>query len=604
MTNVAQIALCTSDLPRTARILVDVLGFVSAGGRLRWGEDAAHIQELPTGDDTSLTMWWLVGRQDFFQIELFHHTAPAQRPRPADWQPSDLGWARFGVSVSDFDRALTRLRTAGIEPLSDSVTVGDSRRICFREPGADVIVEIMEDGSGSPDPALAYVAASVTDLDDARRYFGDALGLCELSPEALHRPEHESLWGLPDAQRECALFRARDVLVEVLRYETPIPRPLPADALLSDQGIMNVALGYREPAAMATALAAAQSIGASASGAAPQVAGGVYLRIMDRLSLEMLLVPPALDTLYGFDSKELAPPGIAFPPEVVDALLNTFHRQQYTDVGVSIDYLIGGYGPPVVLLHGWPQTSRCWRLVAPALAAAGYTVIAPDLPGLGQSDPLPDGYGKDVQACVLRAMVRAVGFDGPIRLVGHDIGGYVAFSWARLFPDEVERLVLVDMSLPGLGLEEAMDVARGGRWHHGFFMTPDVPEMLIAGSEDEFFAWWFERLAGDTAAFPPAEIAAFTASYRGREALSRSFGHYRAHLDDGRVNAAWADAGGRLPMPVAAVGGSKSVGDSLAQSLQPVTTTLTSFVIDGAGHFVAEERPEIFVEHVLEFLGS
>lgn len=291
------------------------------------------------------------------------------------------------------------------------------------------------------------------------------------------------------------------------------------------------------------------------------------------------------------------------PGNAADGVIE-FHRLVQTDDDGTLSYLIGGEGPPVVLLHGWPQTARCWRRVAPALTAAGYTVIAPDLPGLGESDPLPQGYGKDTQARALRQLIHRIGVDEPIRLMGHDIGGYVAFSWARLFPEEVIRLVLIDMSLPGLGLEQAMDVARGGRWHHGFFMTPDIPEMLIAGSEDEFFTWWFARLSGNQAAFQPREIQATTAAYRGREALARSFGHYRAHLDDGRINAEWVAQGGRLPMPVAAIGGALSLGDSLARSLMPVASDLRAIVIDGAGHFVAEEQPERFIENVVPFLGD
>ena len=293
------------------------------------------------------------------------------------------------------------------------------------------------------------------------------------------------------------------------------------------------------------------------------------------------------------------------PSERVDEVVpDGFRRLTHVGERGNIGYLIGGEGPPVVLLHGWPQTSRCWVGVAPALAAAGYTVFAPDLPGLGESDPLPDGYGKDAQAEVLRAVLDDLGVGGQVRLIGHDIGGYVAFSWARIHPGEVARLAIVDTTLPGLGLERAMDVARGGRWHHGFFMTPDVPEMLIAGSEDAFFAWWFGRLAKNQAAFPPAAIAATTATYRGRDALARSFGHYRALLDDGRVNAAWLDAGGRLTMPVAAIGGGLSLGESVARDLRAAAPDLEMIVIDGAGHFVAEEQPEPFVEHVVRFLGS
>jgi pimeloyl-ACP methyl ester carboxylesterase len=277
-------------------------------------------------------------------------------------------------------------------------------------------------------------------------------------------------------------------------------------------------------------------------------------------------------------------------------------RETHTVDGARITTLISGAGPPLVLLHGWPQTSRAWYRVVPALAAAGYTVVAPDLPGLGESDALPGGYAKDAVVEALRTVVRDVVGAAALRVVGHDIGGMVAFAWGRSHPEEVVRLAVVDTALPGLGLEEVMNVARGGRWHHGFFMTPDVPAMLVDGTEDEFFGWWFARLAANHEAFPPAEVAATTATYRGRSALDRSFGHYRALLEDGRVNAAWLESGGQLPMPVAAVGGELSLGERVAQDLKPAAPDLRSIVVDGAGHFVAEEQPGRFVEHLLPFL--
>ena len=277
-------------------------------------------------------------------------------------------------------------------------------------------------------------------------------------------------------------------------------------------------------------------------------------------------------------------------------------RETHAVDGARITTLISGEGPPLVLLHGWPQTSRAWHRVVPALASAGYTVVAPDLPGLGESDALPGGYAKDAVVEALRTVVRGVVGAAALRVVGHDIGGMVAFSWGRSHPEEVVRLAVVDTALPGLGLEEVMNVARGGRWHHGFFMTPEVPAMLVAGTEDEFFGWWFARLAANHEAFPPTEVAATTATYRGRSALDRSFGHYRALLQDGRVNAAWLESGGQLPMPVAAVGGELSLGERVAHDLKPAAPDLRPIVVDGAGHFVAEEQPGRFVEHLLPFL--
>lgn len=306
--SLAQIALCTSDIPGTIRTFVEVLGFSGAGGRPRWGEGASRIQELESGDDTSLLMWWLVGRQDFVQIELFHHVTPAQRPRRAEWTPSDLGWVRFGVLVPHFDSTLQRLQRAGLTTMTAPISEDGYRRVCLREPGADVIVEIIEDKAMAPStngspltaPALAYAAVSVSDLEMARLYFNESFGFAEIEADALHQPEHEALWGLEGARRRCAVYLAGEIMLEVVQYETPAPKAPAPGSRLSDQGIMNAAIGYRDQNELDRALTAAKALGASASTAAPTVSGGVYLRILDGLSIELLLVPSELDEVYGF----------------------------------------------------------------------------------------------------------------------------------------------------------------------------------------------------------------------------------------------------------------------------------------------------------------
>jgi catechol 2,3-dioxygenase-like lactoylglutathione lyase family enzyme len=328
MGKLLQVALCTSDMPRSIRTFVEVLGFSSAGGRPRWGAHAARLQELPTGDDTYVMLWWLVGRQKFGgQIELFHHTSPAQRPRRADWQPSDLGWSRFGIVVPDFDLTMRRLESAGFTTMTLPVEVNGYRRVCFREPGAEAIVEIMEEdpalpvasaGSFAPQSALAYVSVSVSDLESARRYFGKVFGFTEIEPEALHRPEHETLWGLEGARRRCAVFLAGDVLLEAVQYDTPDPKPPAADSLLSDQGIMNVAMGYRDRSEVVDTVAAAESAGATTTTGVPDAHGSMYLRITDGLSIELFLVPAGLDASYGLEPQELAPPGSVYVPQPSD----------------------------------------------------------------------------------------------------------------------------------------------------------------------------------------------------------------------------------------------------------------------------------------------
>ncbi|WP_433432676.1 alpha/beta fold hydrolase [Nonomuraea sp. CA-141351] len=202
----------------------------------------------------------------------------------------------------------------------------------------------------------------------------------------------------------------------------------------------------------------------------------------------------------------------------------------------------------------------------------------------------------------MRALLHRLGITGKVRLVGHDIGGMVAFAYARRHPQEVARLALVELALPGLGLERAMNPATGGSFHFGLFMTSEVPELLLGGTEHAFLTWWFNRLAHVTAAFPPEEITAITASYTGREALRASFGHYRTLLQDGRVNQAWAEGGAGLPMPVLAVGGEHNAGNRLAEALRPIAPHLSAAAIKDSGHFVPDERPEDFAQQLIAFL--
>jgi len=156
-----------------------------------------------------------------------------------------------------------------------------------------------------PGPAIGSVTASVADIASARSYFGDAFGLEEIEP--IHRPEHERLWGLDGASRSCAAFRAGDAVLEVVQYEAPAGRPPDADALLSDQGIMNAALGYRDRTELLRAHTAATAMGATATTDVPELSGSVYLRLADDLSFEQLLVPPGLDGVYGFTPRATSP---------------------------------------------------------------------------------------------------------------------------------------------------------------------------------------------------------------------------------------------------------------------------------------------------------
>lgn len=250
-----QVGLNSCDLAGTVRLYADIFGFANGGAQVGWG-DTRRIQELDT--DGQNIAWWLVAAQRQMQLEIFSFSGPPSRPQPADWSPADLGWVRMGIAVTDFDRVLDGLARVKISPFTPVSGEKGGRRVAMRDPHVGVIVEIIEDGStviGYPrerrhglDPVVLYATHSVADLTDARRFYGDILGLPILPLETLHRPEHEALWGLSGAQRDGFVVQAGDGYLEVVSYAEPRGRRKRPDYLLSDQGIMNVGLLTRDTA--------------------------------------------------------------------------------------------------------------------------------------------------------------------------------------------------------------------------------------------------------------------------------------------------------------------------------------------------------------------
>ncbi|MFF9363585.1 alpha/beta fold hydrolase [Streptomyces griseoluteus] len=278
-------------------------------------------------------------------------------------------------------------------------------------------------------------------------------------------------------------------------------------------------------------------------------------------------------------------------------LPNGFTVQQTDTNHTRLSVAVGGSGPVLVLLHGWPQTSRAWARVMPELAR-NHTVVAPDLRGTGDSDRPEHGYAKTNQADDIRGILNALNLTGPVAVAGHDIGSMVAFAWAAAHPEDVSHLILVDSLLPGLGLEEAMNVAEGGMWHFGFFMSPRIPEMLFDGHELEFFTATFTAMS-NPGTFSDHDLAAYAQAYTGRERLRGGFEHYRTLLADGRENLALL-AERKLPMPVLAIGSTES-GTTTAQALALHADNVRGAVAP-TGHFVAEEDPDWFTKTVTDFV--
>ncbi|MBX5193705.1 alpha/beta hydrolase [Rhizobium sp. NZLR3b] len=275
----------------------------------------------------------------------------------------------------------------------------------------------------------------------------------------------------------------------------------------------------------------------------------------------------------------------------------THHSAQIN--GIRIRYGMGGKGPPLVLLHGFPQSSRTWRHVIPALTA-DYTVIAPDLRGFGDSDRPASGYDKRTVAQDVYELVQQLGFD-EINLVGHDVGMLVAYEYAARHPGEVRRLAVLDSVLPGFGLDAVMDVSKFPHvWHVPFFSIPDVAETLIVGREREFFTDFTRKFSYDPNAVDDADIAYYVDRLKAPGGLRSAFAHYRTFPQDRASNE--ENSRIKLSMPVLAIGGEFSLGEMVGQAMQQLAENVTPIVVKSSGHWIPEEQPVQLIDILRPFL--
>lgn len=293
--SLAQVALCSSSLSGSLRLFSESFGFANAGGSAAWGGVLA-MQDLP--NEAHCTVWWMVGTQPFFQLEIFHHGFPEQRPLPPDWRPCDHGWVRFGVEIADFDRVERTLELRGVHVLGKSGSA-PSRRLAFRDPYVGCIVEAIE-RPGSDGPSVAYATSSVADLDRARRFYAEVVR-AEIRPlEELHTAEDEALWGLAGATREGFLACLPGGILEIVHYTSPEGRPRRADHRSSDQGFLNVALGSRSHEPIRELISRIHDFGLATTVIVDnEMLCGSYV-VEAGYEMEMMSIPPELDAALGF----------------------------------------------------------------------------------------------------------------------------------------------------------------------------------------------------------------------------------------------------------------------------------------------------------------
>jgi pimeloyl-ACP methyl ester carboxylesterase len=269
--------------------------------------------------------------------------------------------------------------------------------------------------------------------------------------------------------------------------------------------------------------------------------------------------------------------------------------------GITVNYVRGGSGPTVVLLHGYPQTWYMWRKVMPALGEH-FTVIAPDLRGSGNSDAPAGGYDKATLAEDIHQLLAGLGLAGQVSIVGHDIGTLVAYAYAAAHRDSTRRLVLTEAPLPDEGLYQfpSLTPQGPGLWNFGFFALGNgLPERMVAGREDtwvEGFVDWMELVKGGVGRQAAAEYAAHL----------RQPGHTRATFEyfrtfHGDVADTIRHRNTLLTMPVLALGAEGTLGQAVPGQVSAYAKDVTGAIVP-SGHWIAEEIPDDLTGRLLAFL--
>jgi pimeloyl-ACP methyl ester carboxylesterase len=293
------------------------------------------------------------------------------------------------------------------------------------------------------------------------------------------------------------------------------------------------------------------------------------------------------------------PGSVSEAPNLPEGFTHTF-TSRYIDTGeVRLHAVIGGEGPPLLLVHGWPESWYAWRLMMPALAR-DFEVIAVDQRGMGLSDKPGGGYDTATLANDLVALMDSLGHER-FAAVGHDTGFAICYALAADHPDRIDRVALAEIpGSPGTAPSPPLFLPgplNDRLWHLGFNRIEKLNEQLVAGREDIFYQWEFDAAANP---LPDEVIGYYVGLLSNPDSLRGSFGWYRAlettiAQDDQRKNT-------RLAMPVLAIGGEASFGENVGNAVQGVADDVQGVVIPGTGHFVAEEAPEEMLAALTEFL--
>jgi len=266
--------------------------------------------------------------------------------------------------------------------------------------------------------------------------------------------------------------------------------------------------------------------------------------------------------------------------------------------GVTLHYLQAGHGSgtPVVLLHGYAETSHMWRPLMSQLAD-NHVVIAPDLRGAGSSSKPQGGYDKKTMAQDIHALVQSLGYP-KVKIVGHDIGLMVAYAYAAQYPDQVESIVLMDAFLPGVGDWTKVWLLRD-LWHFHFY--GETPLKLVDGRERTYFEHFWNDFAADrTHSVSEADRQFYAAQYAQPGGMRAGFEYFRNFEQDAKDFAEFARTPLHVPMLV--LSGEKAGGQFLIDQGRLVDTDVEGVIVKGSGHWLMEEAPEQTIPALVSFL--
>jgi len=282
----------------------------------------------------------------------------------------------------------------------------------------------------------------------------------------------------------------------------------------------------------------------------------------------------------------------------IESFPSAFHTQMVQTNGTSLFVRVGGQGPVVILLHGFGDTGDMWAPLA--VLVKDHTVIVPDLRGMGLSAHPEGGYTKKNQAVDIAGVMDALNVKSA-DLVTHDIGNMVGYALAAQFPQRITRWVAIDAPLPGIGNWDT--ILRSPLLWHFNFRGPDE-ERLVQGRERIYLDRFYNELSADPSTIDTETRDHYAALYAKPHAMHDAFEQFGAFSQDAIDNKALLAQGGKLTMPILAVGGEKSFGTGMADELRFVASNVSGGIVPHSGHWIMEENPQATVKIVTEFLAK